>query len=584
VYKGVVPARFGADALGGVVNVVTAQRRRTFVDASYSFGSFNTHKAYVNAGYTSTGGLTIQLNAFANYSDNDYPVYTKVLDLATNTFSSEEQRVRRFHDTYHNETAILKAGIVGKPFADRLLFSLTLGQSHADIQNSNIMKVVFGERFREGTTFMPAVQYLKRNLLTDGLDLHITANYNNNASQNTDTSSLRYNWRGESIETGKKGEVNYSLSRYENHNGSLTTNLSWHPASRHALSFNDVLTAFERTGSNSLAMTGTINATDTFPKYTLKNVSALDYTFTLPTGFNFSLFAKHYHQYTKGPRNVSTASHSSSYQLFSTHSSTFGAGGAATYILGDFQLKASYEKTYRLPTANELFGNEDLEKSATELRPEYSHNYNLSLSFTRTLAAEHALFAEVALSHRNINDYIRRVVENMHYTAAYENHGKVLNSGINAEVRYTFRRFALGSTFTYQDVRNKEKYRSSTSTVPSTTYDARVPNLPYLFGNADASFSLPDVGGRGNILSFAYNALYVHTFPLRWGVNGFPETKDVVPTQFAHDLSATYALRGGRYNLSLECRNLTDARLYDNFSLQKPGRSFAVKLRYYFSK
>ncbi|MDR2791817.1 MAG: TonB-dependent receptor plug domain-containing protein, partial [Tannerellaceae bacterium] len=36
VYKGVVPARFGADALGGVVNVVTAQRRRTFVDASYS--------------------------------------------------------------------------------------------------------------------------------------------------------------------------------------------------------------------------------------------------------------------------------------------------------------------------------------------------------------------------------------------------------------------------------------------------------------------------------------------------------------------------------------------------------------------
>ncbi len=37
-----------------------------------------------------------------------------------------------------------------------------------------------------------------------------------------------------------------------------------------------------------------------------------------------------------------------------------------------------------------------------------------------------------------------------------------------------------------------------------------------------------------------------------------------------------------RYNLSIECRNLTDERLYDNFSLQKAGRAFYAKLRVYF--
>ena len=37
-----------------------------------------------------------------------------------------------------------------------------------------------------------------------------------------------------------------------------------------------------------------------------------------------------------------------------------------------------------------------------------------------------------------------------------------------------------------------------------------------------------------------------------------------------------------RYNLSFECRNFTNEKLYDNFSLQKPGRAFYGKVRVYF--
>lgn len=47
VYKGVVPVELGGDALGGAINIVTDNRRRTRVNASYSFGSFNTHKSNV---------------------------------------------------------------------------------------------------------------------------------------------------------------------------------------------------------------------------------------------------------------------------------------------------------------------------------------------------------------------------------------------------------------------------------------------------------------------------------------------------------------------------------------------------------
>ena len=49
VYKGVVPVGFGTDALGGVINIVTNKKKRKwFLDTSYSYGSFNTHKSYVN--------------------------------------------------------------------------------------------------------------------------------------------------------------------------------------------------------------------------------------------------------------------------------------------------------------------------------------------------------------------------------------------------------------------------------------------------------------------------------------------------------------------------------------------------------
>lgn len=58
VYRGVVPVGFGSDAIGGVINIVTPKRRRRwFVDASYSFGSFNTHKSHINFGQTLRNGL-----------------------------------------------------------------------------------------------------------------------------------------------------------------------------------------------------------------------------------------------------------------------------------------------------------------------------------------------------------------------------------------------------------------------------------------------------------------------------------------------------------------------------------------------
>lgn len=59
---------------------------------------------------------------------------------------------------------------------------------------------------------------------------------------------------------------------------------------------------------------------------------------------------------------------------------SWGYGAAGTYfILSGLQAKLSYEKAYRLPTIEEMFGDEDLESGDIGIRPEKSDNINLNL-------------------------------------------------------------------------------------------------------------------------------------------------------------------------------------------------------------
>ena len=583
IYKGVVPVGFGADAIGGAVNIVTGTRRRTYVDASYSYGSFNTHRTSVSAGHTTRQGLMFEAIAFQNYSDNSFYIDNAVKDLATGQIDlNKTERIKRFHDTYHNETVILKTGLVHKSFADRLIFNVNMGQSYKEIQNGVRQDVVYGQKRNKTQTLMPSVQYLKRSLFTEGLDVMLTANFNNNTSHNIDTATREYNWRGESrYNGGKLGEQSYRDSQYRNKNWNTTFNATYRISSRQSVVLNNVLTSFDR-NTRATAADASLVATDTMPKVSRKNVTGISYKYNYKNRWNVSVFGKHYVQYSKGPKSTSDGR---SYLLAEESFSATGYGIAGTvFFLRDFQAKLSYEKAYRLPTDNELFGDEDLEHGAAGLKAENSDNYNLNLSFNKEINRRHFVLADVGLILRNTKDYIRRVTESVSnkYFATHINHGYVRNMGINGELRYSYANIiSTDINVTYQDIRDNERQTMSTAT--STTYKSRIPNIPYFFANGDVTVHLKNFLHGRNHLNIGYGANYVHEFSLyseKHGATG----KKIIPTQFSHDLSATYIIADGRYNIALECRNLTDAKLYDNFSLQKPGRAFYVKLRYFFSK
>lgn len=215
------------------------------LDTSYSYGSFNTHKSYVNFGQTFRSGLMYEINAFQNYSDNDYYVDTYVTHFSPDGNTTDKKKiehVKRFNDTYHNEAVIGKVGWVGKPFADRLLFGFTYSNMYKEIQTGVRQEAVFGEKHRKGHSLMPSLEYHKRDLFTKGLDVSLTANYNYNLTQNIDTVPYQYNWYGEKQYTGSKGEQSYQDNESKNKNWNGTFKVDYRLSRTQTFTLSHVLT------------------------------------------------------------------------------------------------------------------------------------------------------------------------------------------------------------------------------------------------------------------------------------------------------------------------------------------------------
>jgi len=71
-----------------------------------------------------------------------------------------------------------------------------------------------------------------------------------------------------------------------------------------------------------------------------------------------------------------------------------------------------------------------------------------------------------------------------------------------------------------------------------------------------------------------------HDFFLFWEGDGRRETKNVIPKQYAGNIGTSLTEKDGKYSLSLDCQNVFDRKLYDNFKVQRPGRAFYATLNY----
>ena len=109
IYKGVVPASLGTDALGGAINIITKQEKKDYLDVSYGIGSFHTHKADLNAQFVEKkNGLIVRPTVGINYSKNDYRMKNvQMRDESGDNFIYGNPK--RFHDGYFSLLAQVEA-------------------------------------------------------------------------------------------------------------------------------------------------------------------------------------------------------------------------------------------------------------------------------------------------------------------------------------------------------------------------------------------------------------------------------------------------------------------------------------------
>ena len=579
IYKGVVPVTFGADALGGAINVVTRKNRYNYGNLSYTFGSFNTHKSTLNLGQFLTDNISVELNAYQNYSDNSYKVFTEYLDLQTGTYSKEKRWFKRFHDRYHNEAIIGRVNIFDEKWADKLSFALNYSQEDKQLQNANLMQKVFGGKYRKSHNYSSSVEYEKKNILK-GLSFFLTGRYDFTTTQNVDEEARRYSWTGEYEPMVTRGESQLQNTIFEGKTGYITSHLDYQLSEKHSFQLTHTFSNYTRRNKNMLITNYTLDS-DFMRRINEKNISGFSYKFTPSERWNILAFGKYYNTAVTGPVIISGQGSRAVYEEETHHTQAWGYGGATTYqLLKTLQTKISYEKSFRLPTDTELFGDGDLEIGNYKLKPENSDNLNVNISYQPVFKA-HSLLVEAGFAYRYIKDYIIRSIISAganEGSAGSRNHGKVLNMGVDATLRYFYKDiFSVGGNLSYMNLRNKEEFTETGR--PSAIYNDRLPNMPYLFGNADATCNIGSLIAKHDKLSLNYNLFFTEEFFTSWQSEG---TKIKVPRQLSHDVSLTYYTPNKRLSLSVEAKNITDELLYDNYSLQKAGRAFYAKLSYRF--
>ncbi len=584
VYKGVVPVHLGSDALGGAVNVITNQQVTNYLDAAYSLGSFNSHRASITGQYKDKKtGLITKASGFINYSDNNYTMrdakVIKVIDEDNSEFVTGN--FKRFHDKYKTVLGQLEVGLADKSWADRIFIGASFSETDKQIQTGNNQESVYGGVVKKGNAYSVSLRYAKKDVFVDKLDVSLFASLSEDKYVVIDTLLRRYYWDGfykdkPSSELG----ADVSKTQIKRPKKFIQTNISYEFNTNHSLGINYTLDNVKNHNWNRLQIDKDYNP----GKLTKHNLGLSYQQNFLNKKLTNSFFVKYYGLQLDIPFAIEPGSQGKRITL-SNWKDYLGYGFGSRYnFKKNIGLKVSYEKAYRLQEVGEVFGNGFTVITNPDLEPESSHNINLGI-FLGTNWQNQSLFFETGGFLRRAENFISPVAYQSNSKAVrYENTSKVLIRGLDAEVNYTYGDFLSVSTnVTYQSTINNTKHPTgSSSGTIEATYKNELPNRPWLFGNAGIGLGKSDVfKKKENRLQFNWDFQYVHWYYLTWESYASIDNISTIPDQYIHNTSLSYSFKSGKYNIALEGRNITDQLAFDNFKLQKPGRSFSVKFRYF---
>ena len=582
IYKGVVPTWLSSDALGGAINIVTNRCRQYYLDVSYGAGSFHTHRADLNAQYVMKNGLTFRPTFGLNYSKNDYMMKeVEVWNEAERKFLPSERR--RFHDAYLSVMGQIEVGVTGKWWADELFVHASVSKTDKELQTKQIQIPPVGMAERNGHAVSVGANYRKEHLLLRGLSLNAQLSHTWDHTVTTDTAFRQYDWNGNYTYSGRNELTGRerTLRHYRRPLTLVRTDFNYvfdtpdDARSQHSLNLNYAL---NRTGNDRWD-----EVDKTFEPSNdvlAKHIFGLSYNQMLLDGrMNNTVFLKNYMNHLSVEQTDIASVTGSRDVMGSSTKSHLGYGVGTRFQWREpLAVKASYEHSIRLPLAREMLGNGTTIYANMALRPESSNNVNVGL-FGTLRHHDHTLSYEVNGFLRYSEDYIQTQISEKEGTMQYVNVPSVHIKGLEGELRYDWRqRLQVVANLSWQDARDRQRYKSDGK--PSVTFNNHVPNRPWIFASGEVHYSLADLLQKGDRLRLRADYQWVHWFYLSWANYGRADTKARIPTKHIVGADVTYSWHRERYSLSLQCQNLLDATLYDNYKLQKPGRAIFAKFRF----
>lgn len=599
VYKGVLPAHLTGDFMGGAINVVLKKDVSiNNITASASYGSFNTYQADASGMYRNpNNGFTAKASGFYTYSDNSYEMWGKFSKFVTPGGEVlRNYRAKRFNDSYKSVGGRFELGYTNVKWADAFLIGYNGSATDNEIPHGQVMARPYVGRTSEAQANVFSLNYNKKNLFLEGLDLTFNGVYSERNTSLQDTVGWRYNWDGNyrldvygkpMYKEGGQQDVDV-MNDINRKITTLRSNLSYSIVAGHRVSINHVYYTVNRNDVDLLKEA--VNSAWKTKSDLSKNVTAFNYEADIFNNkLKTNLFVKYYQQEVQRstPKvSVVNGANVINTVIESAKVNATGYGFAAAYtIIPRVVIIGSTERAVRMPGESEIIGDPNENTlSNFSIKPEVSDNYNLGFRIGALDFDKHKFTVSGNAFSRNVKDKIMREASTQRNEQEIEfspfvNLGKSRAQGFEGELGYIYDN-RLNVMFTLSKFNSVYLLGGEAETKLSKFDGYQLPNEPFFTMNGNAQYRLDNIIQKKSIVNLFYNFGYVAPFNTAWFNDDWFET----PTQFFHDVGVNYRFPDKKVVISLDAKNILNSEVYDNFGVQKPGRAFYIKLNYTINK
>jgi outer membrane cobalamin receptor len=607
VYKGILPSHLTGDYVGGAINVVlkkdVSQNNAT---AAVSYGSFNTFQSDLSVTYRDKKtGISFRGSGFYTYTDNSFETWGRSTTYVNHLQQiTRPYRAKRFNNDYKSVGGRFEVGFTDTKWADQFFVGYNGSSNYTEIPHGITMAVPYVGRFNETKAHALLLNYNKKNFMVKDLSLNINAVRSYRTTYLQDTIGFAYNWDGtvreiiefgervplKTLQGGQQGQK--TITNTERKITNARSNLGYMIANGHRISLNHKFESTNRKDEDLLNPTLRDLATKSIVS---KNIISMNYE---AETFNKKLRTNVLGKYTTNRTDqtrfeiVNNAGVNSIVQKDTTRTNyNFGYGATVSYnVISSLYIVASTENSYIMPTETQLFGAPEINiQPNLGLDPEKNINYNLGFRYGAIDFGKHKVSFYANAFWRNGFDKITQQAVDVEeieeeadadiQTTRYVNLGRTQSRGFESEIIYVYNN-RLNASFNISKFNNIFKQEIDPNGNAHSLFGQQVPNEPFFTMNANFQYRFNDVFQKKSILNAYYNTGYVGEYYIVWGQ---PEWS-MTPSQFTHDLGASYRFPSKKLVASIDVKNLLNAEIYDNYAIQKPGRGIYFKLNYTFSK